>query len=79
MAERLGLITGKKVSVEEAVDPDILGGLVARVGDTLIDGSTRSRLVALKKNLRGSGGWVPALGESTGKQLSHVGRHQRRE
>jgi len=65
VAERLGLITGKKVSVDEAVDPYILGGLVARVGDTLIDGSTRSRLVALKKNLQGGGGWVPALGEST--------------
>jgi F-type H+-transporting ATPase subunit delta len=63
VAERLGVITGKKVSVEQAVDPGILGGLVARVGDTLIDGSTRSRLVALKKSLQGGGGWVPNLGE----------------
>ena len=46
------------------MDPDILGGLVARIGDTLIDGSTRSRLLALKKSLRGGGGWVPTLGES---------------
>ena len=64
IAARLGRITGKKVSVDEAVDPNILGGLVARVGDTLIDGSTRSRLVAMKRSLQGSGGWTPALGES---------------
>ncbi len=64
VAEKLGVITGKKVSLEQAVNPDILGGLIARVGDTLIDGSTRSRLLALKKSLQGNGGWVPTLGES---------------
>jgi len=64
VATKLGAITGKKVSLEQAVDPNILGGLVARIGDTLIDGSTRSRLLALKKSLRGGGGWVPTLGES---------------
>jgi F-type H+-transporting ATPase subunit delta len=64
VAEKLGAVTGKKVSVEQTVDPGILGGLIARVGDTLIDGSTRSRLLALKKALRGNGGWVPTLGES---------------
>jgi len=61
IADRLGAITGKTVSVEEVVDPNIVGGLVARVGDTLIDGSTRSRLIALKKSLQGSGGWLPAI------------------
>lgn len=64
VVEKLGAITGKKVSVEQAVDPGILGGLIARIGDTLIDGSTRSRLLALKKALHGNGGWVPTLGES---------------
>jgi F-type H+-transporting ATPase subunit delta len=63
VAARLSQITGNTVSVEPVVDPAIVGGLVARVGDTLIDGSTRSRLVALKKSLRGGGGWVPALGD----------------
>lgn len=63
VAARLSQITGKTVSVEPVVDPAIVGGLVARVGDTLIDGSTRSRLVALKKSLQGGGGWVPALGD----------------
>jgi F-type H+-transporting ATPase subunit delta len=54
IAARLGRITGKQVSVEPQVDPAILGGLIARVGDTLLDGSTRSRLLALKKELRGA-------------------------
>lgn len=64
IAERLGQITGKKISVEQAVAPGILGGLIARIGDTLIDGSTRSKLVALKKSLQGNGGWTPAIGDS---------------
>jgi F-type H+-transporting ATPase subunit delta len=64
IAGRLSQITGKAVTVEQGVDPGIVGGLIARIGDTLIDGSTRSRLVALKKSLQGSGGWTPALGES---------------
>lgn len=65
VAARLGEITGKKVSVQQVVDPGIIGGLVARIGDTLIDGSTRSKLVALKKTLRGAGGWTPALEDSS--------------
>jgi len=70
IAGRLSQITGKTVSVEQAVNPGIVGGLVARIGDTLIDGSTRSRLVALKKSLQGSGGWTPALGESSAAESS---------
>jgi len=54
VATRLGQITGKQISLETKVDAAILGGLVARVGDTLIDGSTRSRLLALKRELEGA-------------------------
>jgi F-type H+-transporting ATPase subunit delta len=54
VAARLGQITGKQISVEPKVDAAILGGLIAQVGDTLIDGSTRSRLVALKRELEGA-------------------------
>ena len=32
-------------------DPEIIGGLVVRVGDQIIDGSVRSKLVALKQRL----------------------------
>lgn len=51
VTERLSQITGKQVDVTPVVDERIIGGLVARIGDQLIDGSTRSRLVALKRRL----------------------------
>ena len=51
---RLGEVTGKQVNVDATVDSSIMGGLIARIGDTLIDGSTRSRLLALKKELTGA-------------------------
>ena len=51
LAEALGKATGKKVSVKVIVDPSVLGGLVARVGDTVIDGSVRHRLTQLKAAL----------------------------
>jgi F0F1-type ATP synthase delta subunit len=43
------------VQLESTVDPAIIGGIVARVGGRLLDGSTRSKLVALKKDLAGGG------------------------
>ncbi len=67
-AQRLSQITGKTVSVEQVVDPSILGGMIARVGDTLIDGSTRSRLVSLRKNLQGGTGWVPSGGNGANEE-----------
>lgn len=51
--KRLGEITGGKVVVETEVDEGILGGLIVRIGDRLIDGSTRSRLQELKRQLQG--------------------------
>lgn len=51
--KRLSQITGKKVIAHLEVEPAILGGLVARVGDRLIDGSTHSKLLALKRTLEG--------------------------
>lgn len=49
LAQALGARTGKKVTVKVIVDPAILGGLVAQVGDTVIDGSVRHRLDQLKE------------------------------
>ncbi len=43
--------TGKKILMQTRVDPAILGGVVARVGDTVIDGSVRYRLTALQQQL----------------------------
>lgn len=48
---RLSAITGKQITTQMTVDPDIIGGLIARVGDTLIDGSIRARLQNLRKQL----------------------------
>lgn len=55
VAERLRVLSGANdVRLETSVDPTIIGGLVARVGDRLIDGSTRSRLQQLKRRLAGT-------------------------
>lgn len=43
--------TGKKVLLETSVDPEILGGVVAQVGDLVLDGSLRSRLANLSRKL----------------------------
>src|SRR5205807_7039422 len=51
IAEQLSRLTGKRVDVRIRTDPSIIGGMVARVGDRLIDGSTRSRLLALRSRL----------------------------
>ncbi len=54
LAQRLSELTGKQVTVELHEEPALLGGLVARIGDRLIDGSTRTKLIALKRELAGA-------------------------
>lgn len=51
IAQRLSAMTGRKVTVEVDIDPAIIGGIVARIGDQLIDASVRGRLQALKRRL----------------------------
>ena len=53
VTQRLTDMTGGEVIVSTHVDESILGGLVVRIGDRLIDGSTKSRLQALKQQLAG--------------------------
>lgn len=48
LADALGAATGKQVEVRVIVDPSVIGGVVAQVGDTVIDGSLRTRLEQLK-------------------------------
>ena len=43
--------TGKKVIIELAVDPELIGGVVARVGDLVLDGSVRTQLADLRARL----------------------------
>jgi len=40
--------TGKQIELKVIIDPSVLGGLVAQVGDTVIDGSVKTRLAQLK-------------------------------
>jgi len=51
LAEALGRALDKDLEVKVVVDPTVLGGIVARVGDTVIDGSVRHRLDQLKETL----------------------------
>ena len=51
LADALGKATGKQVEVKVIVDPSIKGGIIAQVGDTVIDGSIRRRLDQLKHAL----------------------------
>jgi len=52
ISAKLEEITGKRIVLETQVDESIVGGLVVRIGDRLIDGSTKSQLLALKKQLQ---------------------------
>jgi F-type H+-transporting ATPase subunit delta len=52
--QKLADITGGEVVVETEVDEGIIGGVVVRIGDRLIDGSTKNKLIALKQQLAGA-------------------------
>src|SRR5579884_1126525 len=47
----LGRLVGKQIVITRQVDPSIIGGVVARVGDRLINGSVAERLAALRQQL----------------------------
>ncbi|MBI4301645.1 MAG: F0F1 ATP synthase subunit delta [Chloroflexi bacterium] len=51
IAQALTDVWGQRVVITKKVDPDILGGLVAKIGDKVIDGSVRTRLQNLRRNL----------------------------
>jgi F-type H+-transporting ATPase subunit delta len=51
ITRRIGEIVRRKVMLDPRVDPAVIGGFVARIGDMLIDGSIRQQLDTLKKNL----------------------------
>jgi F-type H+-transporting ATPase subunit delta len=51
LAAALANATGKEVNLKVVVDPAVLGGLVATVGDTVIDGTVRTRIEQLKSRL----------------------------
>jgi F-type H+-transporting ATPase subunit delta len=51
LAEALGRATGKRVELKVVVDPSVVGGVVARVGDQVIDGTVRRRLELARERL----------------------------
>jgi F-type H+-transporting ATPase subunit delta len=51
LAAALANATGKQLNLKVVVDPSVLGGLVATIGDTVIDGSVRTRIDQLKSRL----------------------------
>jgi F-type H+-transporting ATPase subunit delta len=51
LAAALANATGKEVNLKVVVDASVLGGIVATVGDTVIDGTVRSHLDQLKSRL----------------------------
>ncbi len=51
LAKALSSATSKKVEVKVIIDPSIIGGIVAKIGDTVIDGSVKRRLEQLKEQV----------------------------
>lgn len=51
LAAALSKATGRMVDVKAVVDPGVLGGIYAKVGDQVIDGTIRHRLQELKERL----------------------------
>lgn len=51
LEESLSKVTGKKVEITASVDPELLGGVVARIGSTVYDGSVKTQLAQMRKEL----------------------------
>jgi F-type H+-transporting ATPase subunit delta len=51
LEESLSTLTGKKVEISASVDPDLLGGVVARIGSTVYDGSVKTQLEKMRQEL----------------------------
>jgi F-type H+-transporting ATPase subunit delta len=51
IGDRIAEQTGRKVDLSSQVDPEILGGIVVRVGNSVLDASVRNRLENLRKHV----------------------------
>jgi F-type H+-transporting ATPase subunit delta len=52
IAQTLGKMTGKKIVIEFKEDPALIGGVVAQIGDLVLDGSVRRQLLGFKETLK---------------------------
>jgi F-type H+-transporting ATPase subunit delta len=53
LADRLTTMTGKKVKLTYATNPELIGGVVTRIGSRIYDGSIRAQLEAVKRQMSG--------------------------
>jgi F-type H+-transporting ATPase subunit delta len=51
LTSKLAAATKKKIVLTREVDEDLVGGAIARIGDTLIDGSIRGKLQKMERSL----------------------------
>ncbi len=51
IGDRIAKDTGQKIELTASVNPDILGGIVLRVGNSILDASIRNRLDNLRKHV----------------------------
>ncbi len=51
LTEKLAKVTGREVHLSSVVKPEVIGGIIVKIGDKVIDGSVRSRLDIMKDNL----------------------------
>ena len=49
--EKLASMTGNTIEITSTIDPDIIGGIVVRIGDQVIDGSVRNKLERMRTRL----------------------------
>jgi F-type H+-transporting ATPase subunit delta len=49
--EKLTALTGNTIEITSTVDPDLIGGIVVRIGDQVIDGSVRNKLERMRTRL----------------------------
>jgi ATP synthase F1 delta subunit len=51
VAQQIGAHTGRRIELRRRVDPDIIGGLILRVGNSILDASVRTRLERLRRQV----------------------------
>jgi F-type H+-transporting ATPase subunit delta len=56
LQQRLAQATGRKVEITTSVDPSIIGGVIARIGSTVYDGSIATQLEKMKEKLAAGSG-----------------------
>jgi F-type H+-transporting ATPase subunit delta len=55
IGDKIAEATGQKIELAASVDPDLLGGIVLRVGNSILDASIRNRLETLRKHVARGG------------------------